>query len=60
MTCSIKAGCSNEPEIKLCYAGYSGQVTAVSEPCFSDPGMTNSNMQVLPCARKLDFCDIST
>ncbi|KAL0049573.1 hypothetical protein WJX82_005166 [Trebouxia sp. C0006] len=25
--------------------GYSGKVTAVSEPCFSDPGMTNSNMQ---------------
>ncbi|KAA6416683.1 MAG: adp-ribose pyrophosphatase [Trebouxia sp. A1-2] len=25
--------------------GYSGKVTSVSEPCFSDPGMTNSNMQ---------------
>ncbi|KAL3144559.1 hypothetical protein ABBQ32_004289 [Trebouxia sp. C0010 RCD-2024] len=25
--------------------GYTGQVTAVSELCFSDPGMTNSNMQ---------------
>jgi hypothetical protein len=30
----------------LLAAGYSGKVTSVSEPCFSDPGMTNSNMQV--------------
>ena len=27
-------------------AGYVGTVTAVSAPCFSDPGMTDSNMQV--------------
>lgn len=34
----------------LLAAGYSGKVIAVSEPCFSDPGMTNSNMQVSAAA----------
>ena len=27
------------------HAGYSGRVTEVSPICYSDPGMTNANMQ---------------
>ena len=31
--------------------GYSGAVTSVSSICYSDPGMTDANMQVRLCVR---------